>query len=218
MSLLINEVFWSVQGEGRNTGLPSVFIRLQGCDVRCPWCDTGYSLDRNPRHRLPDCDPAVFAKTAESPEHTAASPEWLVGTILAGGSPVRHAVITGGEPFQQDIFPLADLLLSRGFSVQVETSGSRPVLCPAAVWVTLSPKRRKMPLPASWTRADEIKTPIENEDDLAFYMPYLLRLAPDRVALQPVSAGKEATELCMRTCMERNWRLSLQTHKLISVR
>lgn len=216
--LLINEVFWSLQGEGRMTGTPSVFIRLQGCDVRCPWCDTGYSLNVNPALRLPDNDASVFAKTGESPAYTAADPAWLIDAIFAHESPVRHAVLTGGEPFLQPVNELLTLLVRAGFSTQVETSGSQCIVCPDEVWITLSPKRGKMPLHSSWSRANEIKVPVENEDDLAFYMPFLEREPAAKIALQPVSLGEAATKLCIATCMRNNWRLSLQTHKLIDVR
>ncbi len=217
-ALRLNEVFWSLQGEGRNTGLPSVFIRLQGCNVRCPWCDTGYSLDADPALRLRDNDGSVFDKTGDDPSWTAADPVWLVDAVRSRPGPVRHAVITGGEPFMQDVDSLARLLLKVGWTVQVETNGSRPLRCPDAVWVTLSPKRHRPPLPEAWERANEIKVPVENEDDVRHWLPWLERAGSSRVALQPVSLGREATSLCVRVCMERAWRLSLQTHKLINVR
>ncbi len=216
--LRLNEVFWSLQGEGRNTGLPSVFIRLQGCDVRCPWCDTGYSLDADPARRLPDNAAAVFDKTGGDPSWTAADPSWIADAVRARGGRVRHAVITGGEPFMQDVDTLSRLLLDAGWSVQAETSGSRPLLCPDRVWVTLSPKRRRAPLPGAWERADEIKVPVADGDDIAFWLPWLEKARQDRIALQPVSLGREATALCVRVCMERAWRLSLQTHRLVDVR
>lgn len=61
-ALLVNEIFWSLQGEGAFTGTPSVFFRLQGCSVGCPWCDTGYAQKCDPRDRLPDQSPVVLEK------------------------------------------------------------------------------------------------------------------------------------------------------------
>ena len=65
--LRVNEIFWSLQGEGRFTGTPAAFIRLQGCQVGCPWCDTGYAQRVDEALRLPDESPLVAEKTAASP-------------------------------------------------------------------------------------------------------------------------------------------------------
>ncbi len=217
-SLLVNEIFWTVQGEGRNTGLPSVFIRLQGCDVGCPWCDTGHSLKADPRHALPDNDLAVFDKTGDAPAWTRADVTWIVDGIMRHSNPVRHAVITGGEPFLQNADCLIRPLMDIGYSVQVETSGTRPLRCPDEAWITLSPKRRKPPLSEAWQRASEIKVPIQNMDDILFWTPLLDKCPRDKIALQPVSLDRQATSLCIKVCMERAWRLSLQTHKLVAIR
>ncbi len=216
-ALLVNEVFLSLQGEGMRTGLPSVFIRLQGCRVGCPWCDTGYAAADDPRDRLPDDDGSVFAKTSASPAHTRARTDWLVRGVLALASPGMNAVITGGEPCEQDIAPLTTALCDAGFSVQVETSGARPIRCDARTWVTLSPKAGPVP-PENWRRADEIKLPVLTIEDIERHAAALDRLPANRISLQPVSRARAATALCVRECLRRNWRLSLQTHKFIDLR
>jgi 7-carboxy-7-deazaguanine synthase len=101
----VAECFFSVQGEGATAGLPAVFIRLQGCSVGCSWCDTKYSWDsRGGRERE-------------------------LGDLLdeAAAFPCRRVVVTGGEPLESSLFaPLAEALKARGFTIEVETSGTLP--------------------------------------------------------------------------------------------
>ena len=99
----IAEVFLSIQGEGPTAGMPTVFIRLQGCSVGCAWCDTKYSWD-----------PAAGREVAL---------EDLVDE--ASAFPCRRSVITGGEPLESPLFPaLVQALKARGFTLEVETSGT----------------------------------------------------------------------------------------------
>jgi len=101
----IAETFYSIQGEGATAGAPAVFIRLQGCSVGCAWCDTKYSWD-------PDAGREVEL-------------EALVAEAAA--APCRRAVVTGGEPLESSLFvPLTAALIARGFTVEVETSGTLP--------------------------------------------------------------------------------------------
>ena len=101
----VAETFYSVQGEGPTAGVPTVFIRLQGCSVGCRWCDTKYSWD-------PEGGREVDL-------------EALVEEALA--HPCRRAVITGGEPLESALFgPLARSLAANGFALEVETSGTVP--------------------------------------------------------------------------------------------
>ena len=220
--LLVNEIFWSIQGEGHFTGTPAVFVRLQGCDVRCPWCDTGYALNVRAEDRLPDNSTQVLTKQGSDPHYTATDADWLVGQLLAKQSPIRHLILTGGEPFLQDIVPLLECLEQEHFTVQVETSGTRPLPDPvpslARTWITLSPKLARLPLPENWERASEIKIPVMQPDDLEVFVPFLERLHNPLVSLQPVSQNREATRLCIELCMKNNWKLSLQTHKFIDLR
>ena len=101
----LSEVFYSIQGEGATAGLPAVFVRLQGCTVGCTWCDTKYSWDPEAGH--------------------AADLEALLEE--ASAFPCRRVVLTGGEPLESSLFvPLARALGSRGFAIEVETSGTLP--------------------------------------------------------------------------------------------
>jgi len=114
MNYQVNEIFTTIQGEGFLAGSPATFIRLQGCSVGCPWCDTKYTW------------------------HAGGSPmsaEEIVAQVRR-----KHVVITGGEPTLYDLDPLLRLLKSEHF-VQLETSGQNALK--GAIyphWVTWSPK------------------------------------------------------------------------------
>lgn len=109
----INEIFYSLQGEGYYTGTPAVFLRFSGCNRACSFCDTDF---------------ASF--TEMSADEIAAS---------CAAYPSRHLVATGGEPLMQLDSDLLRALKARGFYVQIETNGSLPVP-PEVDWVTCSPK------------------------------------------------------------------------------
>lgn len=110
----VNEIFYSLQGEGFHTGTPSVFLRFSGCNRRCPFCDTDFS--------------SFTPMTADD----------IVSRLKA--YPCRRLVVTGGEPLMQLDDTLTVRLHAEGFTIAVETNGSLPV--PAGVdWVTCSPKQ-----------------------------------------------------------------------------
>lgn len=95
MQYPINEMFQTLQGEGYFTGVPAIFIRLQGCPVGCAWCDTKHTWEK-----LEDREVSLFsilAKTKESDKWGAASSEDLLAVIGRQGYTARHVVITGGE-------------------------------------------------------------------------------------------------------------------------
>ena len=109
----INEIFYSLQGEGHYTGTPAVFLRFSGCNRRCPFCDTDFG--------------AFTEMTADD----------IIRAVSA--YPARHIVVTGGEPLLQLDDTLVRALRGAGFYIQIETNGSLPV--PTGVdWVTCSPK------------------------------------------------------------------------------
>jgi len=106
--MVITEIFKSIQGEGTRAGLPCIFVRLTGCNLRCVWCDTAYAFHGGTQQSLEE----VFTKVNE-----------LAG---AGASRIRLVEITGGEPLlQQETPALAKKLLAEGYEVMVETSGER---------------------------------------------------------------------------------------------
>lgn len=222
MQYPINEMFQTLQGEGYFTGVPAIFIRLQGCPVGCAWCDTKHTWDK-----LADREVSLYsvlAKTKESDKWGAAASEDLLGVIERQGWTARHVVITGGEPCIHDLLPLTALLEQHGFSCQIETSGTHEVRCTTGTWVTVSPKVNMrggyVVLPQPLARADEIKHPVGRQRDIEALDALLARLEDRRrrvIALQPISQKEEATRLCIDTCIARNWRLSMQTHKYLNI-
>lgn len=117
----ITEIFKSIQGESTHAGLPCIFVRFTGCNLRCTWCDTAYAFYGGTKMTLED----VLARVREF-SRSATSPE---------AAPVRLVELTGGEPLlQPEVVVLAERLLAEGYTVMVETSGERFVGCmPKAV-------------------------------------------------------------------------------------
>lgn len=220
--LKINEMFETIQGEGMHTGVPSIFVRLQGCPVGCPWCDTKHTWvidDANLSTPV-----SVINKQQESDVFFKSTPDALLSLFEQQGYLAKHVVITGGEPCMYDLRPLTALLEANGYSVQIETSGTFEVLCSEETWVTVSPKVNMKGgyevLTSALVRANEIKHPIAMQKHIDELDALLARLPQDKVptiCLQPISQQERATELAIRTCIQRNWRLSLQTHKYIGI-
>ena len=134
----VNEIFYSLQGEGYWTGTPAVFVRLSGCNLRCSFCDTAHEAGE------PLTEAAIVEAVAQYP--------------------ARHVVITGGEPSLSLTASLVDALHTIGRFVAVETNGTRPL--PDNVdWITLSPKdafeRNGMPI---LTRCDELKVVFDGSE------------------------------------------------------
>jgi len=123
-----------------------------------------------------------------------------------------------------DLLPLSSLLIDQGYSVQIETSGTFEINTHAATWVTVSPKVNmpgRLPVLASaMQRANEIKHPVAMQKHIAELDALLQNLVVDTmplIYLQPISQQTRATQLAIKTCIARNWRLSLQTHKFIGI-
>jgi 7-carboxy-7-deazaguanine synthase len=113
--MFITEIFKSIQGEGTRAGLPCIFVRLTGCNLRCTWCDTAYAFHGGKKMSVDE----VLARVDQ-----------LTGRVESGGSAASVAVplveLTGGEPLlQEEIYPLAEKLLAAGYTVMIETSGER---------------------------------------------------------------------------------------------
>ncbi len=192
----INEIFYSLQGEGRHTGRAAVFIRFSGCNLRCPFCDTDFSTYQ-------------LMSTADIISATA---PW---------KDCRFVVLTGGEPALQVDDTLVDALHSQGFQVAIETNGTHAL--PEGIdWVTLSPKNAFADRSPAivLTRADEVKVVFDGIHDPESYArmeghPYL--------CLQPCDTGdRQQNDELIRQCVayikrHPHWHLSLQTHKIINI-
>ncbi|MPX90456.1 MULTISPECIES: 7-carboxy-7-deazaguanine synthase QueE [Salinivibrio] len=217
----VNEIFETIQGEGTFTGVPSVFVRLQGCPVGCAWCDTKQTWETDEKDQKDKI--FIIDKSEDSPAWC-----WLDGNAITADIlsryHARHIVITGGEPCLYDLRPLTHALEAAGCQCQIETSGTYPIHASANTWVTVSPKinmRGKLPvLKEAMARANEVKHPVGTEKDID-QLDALLATCPPAdtatIALQPVSQKARATQLCIDTCIQRGWRLSIQTHKYLSI-
>ncbi len=217
--LPINEIFESLQGEGSLTGSPAMFVRLQGCTVGCPWCDTKYTWPLDPAEAI--AVSGVLAKERESASYAFMD----VATIakLATGYQARLVVITGGEPCAHDLRALTSALLAAGKRVQVETSGTELPRVPAEVFVTVSPKLDmpggRVVLAEAVCRANEIKMPVGHHSDVTA-LQRLLHSTGARapVFLQPLSRSPKATRLCIDAATRFGWRVSIQTHAYLGLR
>jgi len=112
--MVIKEIFKSIQGEGTRAGLPCIFVRLAGCNLRCTWCDTAYAFHGGKKMNVEE----VLARVDELAGRCEGIPDAQASVPLVE--------LTGGEPLlQEEIYPLAEKLLVRKYSVMVETSGER---------------------------------------------------------------------------------------------
>jgi 7-carboxy-7-deazaguanine synthase len=221
-SLLVNEVFESIQGEGAFTGVPSIFVRLQGCPVGCSWCDTKHTWAVKPEN-VRDQD-LIMLQNEDTEQYFQADPQSLFALFTTYGYQAKHIVLTGGEPCMFDLRPLTEAAIANGYSVQIETSGTFEILCHSDAWVTLSPKINMKGgykvRDDAILRANEIKHPVAMQkhiDELDALLAQSSLSQLPVIYLQPISMQERATELAVATCIKRNWRLSLQTHKFIGV-
>lgn len=218
----INEMFQTLQGEGFYTGAPAIFIRLQGCPVGCSWCDTKHTWEKYADQQQPLTD--IVHKSTESEAWADASVEQLLAVITEQGWTAKHIVITGGEPALYDLTSLTEQFEQQGFQCQIETSGTHPIRCSVATWVTVSPKVNMRGgydvLNSALLRANEVKHPVGRQRDIDALDLLLSQVPPSSeriIALQPISCKKAATDLCIATCIARNWRFSMQTHKYLNI-
>lgn len=193
----INEIFYSLQGEGYHVGTPAVFIRFSGCNLRCPFCDTAHEDGRMMTDR------EILDEISKYPS--------------------RHVVLTGGEP---SLFIDSDFVQSlhgQGRYVAVETNGTHPL--PAEVdWITCSPKVGLAAVPDDAAkiriaRCDELKVVYVGQD-----MSVYESIQADHHFLQPCDTGDSIRNAALITgsinyCKSHpKWRLSLQTHKLLDIK
>ena len=210
MAYSVKEIFYTLQGEGAQTGRPAVFCRFAGCNLWsgreadrasavCTFCDTDFvDTDGPGGGRFATADALA----------TAVAAAWPAG---AGGPP--FVVCTGGEPLLQLDAELVSALHRRGFEIAVETNGTRPPP-PGLDWICVSPKAGAELVVCA---GDELKlvypqTGAEPErfEPLAFRHFFL----------QPMDgpARERNTDAALRYCLAHpRWRLSLQTHKLLGI-
>lgn len=194
MTYPINEIFYSLQGEGYWCGRPAVFVRFSGCNLCCPFCDTDYSC----RTRL-----------------TAAQ---IVERVWQS----NFVVLTGGEPSLYINKVLTDALHKEGKFLAVETNGTHPIRGDVD-WITLSPKDSFVSdAEVVLDRADEVKLVYDSRNAEAILR--YSRFPAKHFFIQPCDTGdaalnaslrQEATQYCLH---HPQWRLSLQLHKILNIR
>ena len=207
----VKEIFYTLQGEGAQTGRPAVFCRFAGCNLWsgrepdrasavCRFCDTDFV----------GTDGVLGAKY-ESAQALAATidAQWPA----ASTSQRKYVVCTGGEPLLQLDEALIAALHERGFEVAIETNGTLAV--PAGVdWVCVSPKQGSVQVV---NQGDEIKVVIpQAEQDIERYTAMNFNY----FFLQPMDGPdkEKNTQLAITTCKQHpQWRLSIQTHKLLHI-
>ncbi len=208
----VNEIFYTLQGEGAHSGIPAVFIRFSGCNLRCPWCDTDFT-DYN--------------------EMTA---EQIVAEAIdlydIPNERRKMVVLTGGEPSLQVDKPLINALHAEGFYICIETNGTRPL--PEGIdWITCSPKQPLAisHLPLALTKVNEVKVVFTGTYDPEIWRQ---QLQAEHWLLQPLRfTGEWLIENVDSGEDDRNdnlddtvryilshpfWRLSVQLHKIAGLR
>ncbi len=191
------EHFYTIQGEGANTGRAAYFLRLGGCDVGCVWCDVKDSWD------------AGIHPTVRIDEML---------TNVKNAAALR-VVITGGEPALYDLQPLTDQLHAHGIECFLETSGAYP-LTGTWDWICVSPKKFKQPLDAVLARADELKVIVFNASDFSWAELHQGKVKPNcRLYLQPEYSVFTKMSPLIVDYVKKNpdWIISLQTHKVMQI-
>ena len=212
MSYAVKEIFYTLQGEGAQTGRAAVFCRFVGCNLWsgherdrataiCKFCDTDFVGTDGPDGGKFDTEAGLADRIEQTWQPTSTSGN-------------KFVVFTGGEPLLQLDRPLIDTLHTRGFEIAVETNGT--VAAPSGVdWICVSPKAGAKLIQNA---GDELKlvfpqagAPPEEFQELAFRHFFL----------QPMDGPhrKSNTDQAIRYCLGNPiWRLSLQTHKFVGIR
>lgn len=211
--LTVHSIFKTIQGEGVLVGTPSIFIRLHGCNLQCPMCDTDYTK----------------GSKVMSVQDLVEKTNTLAGKVIS------TVVITGGEPLNQDISFLVDTLYEEGYQIQLETNGTlfKPEVDYTKMIVVCSPKmgnvhKKLQPFIHSYKYVGGVEVS-QTEDGLPntvlgletrknVFRPHEGSI----IYLQPVDYGnsiknKECTDKIIKSCLDNNYKLCLQTHKIVGV-
>jgi len=195
--LPVMEEFYSVQGEGFNTGQPAYFIRIGGCDVGCRWCDVKESW--NASDFPPISTDEVISRAA--------------------GFPAKAIVVTGGEPLLYNLDYLCEKLHRLDFRTFLETSGSQP-LSGSWDWICLSPKKDAPPFPEVAVRAQELKVIVHDDSDFVWAEENRKLISSGCLCfLQPEWSRHNTMIPAIVRYIKDNpeWRISLQSHKYMHI-
>ena len=196
MKFPLVEIFASLQGEGRNTGRPSAFVRLAGCNLDCPWCDT----DKTARF---SADAVEIADEVER-----------LGR--------KSVILTGGEPTAVDgVEELVAELKKRGLWIAVETNGTgRAPWLQFVDYVACSPKA-EYPGKIALESADEVRVVASSEDVVGFCRDLKGRIAATDYYISPCDRNGEIDFATAKSVLSRlgdGWSLSVQLHKILGFR
>jgi organic radical activating enzyme len=195
--LPLMEEFYTIQGEGFNTGKASYFIRIGGCDVGCHWCDVKESWDAS--------------------IHPLTPTELIVEHVIESKTPA--VVVTGGEPLIYNLTHLTTLLKKQQIKTYIETSGAYS-LSGDWDWICLSPKKTMLPKQENYLAAHELKIIVFNKHDFIWAEEQANQVSKDcYLYLQPEwSKRHEITTLIVEYVKQHpRWMISLQTHKYIDI-
>lgn len=191
----VNEIFYSLQGEGRWMGRPAVFVRMSGCNLKCPFCDTDFR------------------------GYSEMSADDILSRCLEEGGECRFIVLTGGEPSLQVDEQLISTLHQAGYYLLMETNGTHAI--PEGIdWVTCSPKVdfTEGGEPAV-KQVDELKLIFDGEHQISDH-----GIACTFRYLQPCDVGNDSRNyLILNECIKYikahpEWQLSVQMHKIVGIR
>lgn len=217
-NLVVHSIFDTIQGEGPFAGVPATFVRLAGCNLQCPGCDTEYTVIS--RSYSPS---QLLERVCEPPPHPRDG---------------RLVVFTGGEPFRQNIGLAAKFLLSKGFRVQIETNGTLYVPGPWSdphLTIVCSPKTPKLneqlePFISAYKYVVDSCGVAEDGLPVLGMQPHIIpsRVARPRVGyrgpiyIQPFDAHDMFANGLNRnaavdTCMRHGYTLCLQLHKILGI-
>ncbi len=192
--LPLMEDFYSLQGEGYNTGKASYFIRIGGCDIGCSWCDSKRSWQAD-RHPLVEVD-SIISKVVDCPSNCL--------------------LVTGGEPTMYDLEYLTVKAKENNLNLFLETSGTHK-LTGIWDWICLSPKKQSPPLQEFYTKAHELKVIISEIQDFDWAEEMAGKVPPAcHLFLQPEWSRKDGMTMAIIDYIRKNpvWRISMQTHKV----
>ena len=193
MNLKVNEIFYSLQGEGGRTGMASIFIRLSGCNLACDFCDTDFANGE------------------------AMSADQILERI--SHYPCRQIVWTGGEPTLQLTDDIVVFFKEKGYWQAIETNGTHRI--PSGIdYIACSPKQNFGKIKTLMPEVDELRFPIKNGDVLPNIQ--ILPKAK-KYLLSPIFDGnnvvRENIDYCIHLILDNpQWGLSLQIHKFIGIR
>ena len=191
------EEFYTLQGEGYNTGQAAYFIRVGGCDVGCRWCDSKESWNAG------DFPPVATDLVVDH----------------ATAYPARSIVVTGGEPLLYNMDYLCRELHSRGIRIFLESSGSQP-MSGAWDWICISPKKDAPPLREVAIKADELKVIVHDTTDFIWAAENAVLVSSSCLLyLQPEWSRREVMIPAIVEYIKNHpeWRISLQSHKYMHI-